>query len=236
MIEFARIPMGTGGAAVCARCQPPTAILHAPDDEILSRVKRAAERADGAKSPNILLEGPEPFRHPSLPAILGGARAAGIERIAMLTDACALGVADNASGSIFAGLRHIHVPLFGADSRSHDALAPSGTFDASCAGVARFHSVAESMGVEVLIIGVLPLCEHNLADAAAIVAVFARLGAAAVRIIGDDMSATRPHILAACETGMVNGVWVWHEGEPHPQDSPLADHRRGPIRLREVVS
>ncbi|MDO8987468.1 MAG: hypothetical protein Q7V14_04510, partial [Coriobacteriia bacterium] len=112
MIEFARIPIGTGGAAICARCQPPTAILHTSSDEILSCVKRVAQRAEGSGSPNVLLDGAEPFRHPSLPAILSGARAAGVERIAMVTDAGALGVADNASGSISAGLRQIHVPLF----------------------------------------------------------------------------------------------------------------------------
>ncbi|MBU4555472.1 MAG: hypothetical protein KJ747_01190 [Actinobacteria bacterium] len=236
MIEFARISIGTGGAAICSQCQPQTAILHAPDDEILSKVKRVALSADGTVGPNVLLEGPEPFRHPNLPALLGGALAAGIERIALVTDAGALGVADNASGSIFAGLRHIHVPLFGSDSRSHDALTHSGTFDASCAGVARFRSAAERMGIEVLVIGVLPLCVHNLTDAAETVAVFAKLGAAAVRIIGDDTSASRPHILAACETGMVNGVWVWHEGDPTSRQGALADHRRGPIRLAEVAS
>ncbi|MDO9107800.1 MAG: hypothetical protein Q7U89_02245 [Coriobacteriia bacterium] len=236
MIEFARIPIGTGGAAICARCQPSTAILHTSSDEILSCVKRVAQRAEGSGSPNVLLDGAEPFRHPSLPAILSGARAAGVERIAMVTDAGALGVADNASGSISAGLRQIHVPLFGSDSRSHDALTHAGTFDTSCTGIARFQSAAERMGVEVLAIGVLPLCVHNLADAAAIVAVFARLGAAAVRLIGDDSSTSRSHIRAACETGMVNGVWVWHEGDPSPQHSSLADHRRGPIRLVEAAS
>lgn len=235
MIDFERVSIGTGGAAICLRCQSPKAMQYATDEVILSSIIRIASGADGTVRPNILLEGPEPFRHPDLPAILGGARAAGIERIAMITDAGALGVADNASGSIFAGLRHIHVPLFGSDARSHDALAHSGTFDASCAGITRFQSAAESMGVEVLIVGVLPLCEHNLADAAATVAVFAKLGAAAVRIVGNDTSASRPHVSAACRTGMVNRVWVWHDGEPASHLGRLAEHRRGPFRLVEVA-
>jgi len=182
---------------------------------------------------NCLLEGAEPFRHPELPVLIAGCASAGARRIAVVTDAGALAIPENAAGSLAAGLRQIHVPLYGATPQAHDSLCRSGSFEKTSAGVSRFLDAAERAGSPVVVVGVVPVCEHTLASAPVIVATFARLGAVTVRlVVSDPHLAEDPAINAAFETGMVNGVWVWVDRVPGRQ-SLGASATRAPLAMSE---
>jgi len=220
MIRFTRVAIGVGCERVCARCEPPHAEEYAPLSDIRARIEAVAQ-SDSAACENILLDGPEPFRHPVLPAIIEACVQAGAKRIGLVTDAGALSIGENAAGSLTAGLRQIHVPLFGPDAASHDALTPSGRFDQTLAGVTGFLTAADRMGVPVVLLGVLPLCDHTLTHAPAIIATFARLGAVAVRVVVSDSALLgAPELLAAVETGITNGVWVWVDAESRAATPP----------------
>lgn len=232
MVRFTRITIGDGGGLFCTRCLTRVPESFRPLPETLDRISQARSLS-GPSSFNCLLEGAEPFRHPSLPALIAGCASAGAERIAIVTDAGALAVPENAAGSLSAGLRQIHVPLYGAAAPSHDPLCRSGSFAKTSAGVSRFLEAAVRAGSPVLVVGVLPVCEHTIADAPAIVATFARLGAVTVRLVlRDPRFAEDPAIGAAFETGMVNGVWVWVDDvtSKGPLGAPAA---RAPMILSE---
>lgn len=171
----------------------------------------------------------EPFRHPELPEIILGLAESGVERIGLLTDAAGLGVSENAVGAVDAGLRHLHVPLLGPDAASHDPLTSGAGFDATARGIGRFLEAARAADAPVAVVGVVPLCAHTRASAAATVAAFARLGAVAVRVtFNEGVDPSCDEVRAACETGMVNGVWVWLD-TPDAKAGRLADHSAGPF-------
>jgi len=231
VIAFDRISIGEGGFG-CACCSPPVPESYAPVDAVRRSVVLAREVA-GEASFNCLLDGVEPFRHPALPEVLASCAEAGAERIAMVTDAGALGIRENATGALSAGLRQIHVPLLGAGARAHDPLTRPGAFDKTSSGVAGFLRVAEGMGVPALVIGLLPLCEHTVHSAPAIVATFARFGAVAVRIaVADARLVDAPELAAAFETGMINGVWVWVDGLEASGVSRIIE-ARAPMHIAE---
>lgn len=208
MLSFGRVSIGSGGIAGCMPCGGASG----QEFQALESVRAEVERVRAAALDNVLLAGAEPFRHPELPALITTCTDAGFVRIAMETDAGALAIPENAAGSVAAGLRQIHVPLLGPDAASHDPLVHSASFDQVTAGVTRFLEAAERARVQVVLVGVVPLCDHTLVHAPAIVATFARMGAVAVRLIrADDVPRDAPTITAAFETGMVNGVWVWDD-------------------------
>lgn len=227
MIAFQTVSTGTGDLLGCRLCGAGSAGEHTPAQDVLAAI--ADVRSRGAE--NVMLAGSEPFRHPALPALVAACAEAGFARIAMLTDAGALTIPENASGALEAGLRHIHVPLFGPDAPSHDAACASGRFAQTTAGVEGFLAAATRAAASVALVGVLPLCEHTLASAPAIVATFARLGALAVRIVpAPGVDADAPEVRAAFETGMVNGVWVWVDA-PETIDDRSG---RAPLFIRQA--
>ncbi len=236
MIEFVRIPVGEGGAVACRCCAAPVPETYATLDALADSIASAGDARSADTDLNVILDGAEPFKHPALPAVIGLCVAAGARRLAARTDAGALAISENAQGSLAAGLRQIHVPLFGPDAATHDALCSSAGFEKSCAGMEHFMRCAKQAGIDALIIGILPLCEHNISQAAGTIATFARLGATAVRIGASTSLADSPQVKAACETGMANGLWVWHEQPGTPGGRSLAAHTRAPFTIVAVTT
>ncbi len=210
VLTFIRIPLGTGNTVACTRCavHAPVPVVHRAVGEVVSAVTAALA---AAPTSGVMFTGPEPFSHPSLPAIIGSAITAGAERIGVVTSAAALAYGENAAGSIGAGLRFIEVPLLGPDADSHDLLARSmGAFESTREGVARFRAAADAAGTRVAVRGTIEVCAHTVSQLSAAVVTFASWGASSI-----ELHCTGPldgrgveHVRAACETGMVNGVWV----------------------------
>lgn len=233
MLEYARIRIGDGALPTCGLCDSVVPETHLPADEIALSLGMAIDQATDAQPLNVILVGSEPFRHPALPAIIAECTRVGAARIAVETDAGAFNIEENAHGALLAGLRQIHVPLFGPDAATHARLRNGAGFAQSCAGASSFLRAAQRAGLPALLLGVLPVCSHNIDHAAATVAVFARLGAVAVRIVPDAVSDQDPRLRAACETGMANGVWVWVEsGDTSPS---LEAHTQAPFAAAVVT-
>lgn len=227
MLEYVRIRIGEGAAPACALCHPAGPETYLPVALVAEELERAASELPGCEPFNVILEGCEPLRHPDLPAIIAECSRARAVRIGMETDAGAFNIADNANGALSAGLRQIHVPLLGPDAASHGRLRAGTGFEQSCAGASAFLSAAERAELPALLLGVLPVCVHNIDQAAATVAVFARLGAVAVRMVPDAVRVDHPALRAACETGMACGVWVWVDDGTAP--ALLEEYSRAPF-------
>jgi len=81
-----------------------------------------------------------------------------------------------------------------------------------------FGQAVRASGADAIATVLVPVCRHNAADLPA--AVGAAVGAGATSVLlrvedgGIDLKSATPWILAACDTGVVNGVWVEVEGVP----------------------
>ena len=139
----------------------------------------------------------------------------GVQRIALETDGGALSVPANAGGVIRAGVRHLRVRLLDADEVRGDELSGlAGRTRDALAGVDTYRTAAAELGVRVLVTALVPVCEHNLDSLSATVLSLASHGLDAARLVpGGELSASAAAIIAAaCDTGMVNHLWV--EADP----------------------
>jgi MoaA/NifB/PqqE/SkfB family radical SAM enzyme len=166
-----------------------------------------------------MLIGAEPFRHPQLPSVVAAARSAGCQRIGVETDAVALRSEQNAHGSISAGVRHLRVRILAGTPGLHDALVGTpGALDASMLGVDTFRACAASADLPVDTVAEIPLCRHNVHDAPTAVGLAAQHGFDRVVLrvadAGIGIASSMPWVRAACDTGVVNGVWVEVDGLP----------------------
>lgn len=221
MILFAEVPLGTGGEVRCSRChgaaQP---AAYRSTAAIVADIERSAAAALAtAPSPGVALTGPEPFGHPELPALVSAAVRAGVRRLRLDTDGVALRSPSNARGALSAGVRHLTFTLLGGTPGIHDALRGGpGSFDDVLAGVGTYRRVADEEGVAVSVVAVVPACRHNLHDLPAAVGAAVDAGAGSVLLrledTGADLAPALPWFTAACDTGVVNGVWVEVEGVP----------------------
>jgi hypothetical protein len=154
-----------------------------------------------------------------LPRIVAGVTEAGCARLAVDTDAVALLSPANAGGALVAGVRNVRFTLLAGTEGVHDALAGTpGVFDAVRDGVRSYLSAAGAQGFAVSVTALVPVCRHNANDLPAAVGVAVESGAdrVEVRVVdgGMDLAQAIPWITAACDTGVVNGVWVEVEGVP----------------------
>jgi hypothetical protein len=220
VIRFAEIVVGEGTVIGCTRCLTESIEPTYRDvDEIVAEARAVCESWAGTAGPNIRLVGAEPFGHPQLPGVVSGVLAAGSQRLAVDTDAIALQSAGNASGALHAGVRHIRFTLLAGVDGLHDALAGApGLLDATLEGVRSFRATAEAAGLDVSIVASVPVCRHNVHGLPSAVGVAVECGAdrVDVRVTDDDvdLAAAVPWITAACDTGVVNGVWVEVAGVP----------------------
>jgi hypothetical protein len=220
VIRFAEIAVGQGGGVRCSRCHGTDPdVTYRDTDEVRAEISAVCSLWDVAPGPNIVLTGAEPFGHPALPSLVAAAVEARCRRVCLDTDAVACGSAQNAGGSLMAGVRHLRWTLLAGTPGIHDALVGRpGALDASVAGVGTFRSIAGGEGFDVSVIAVVPVCRHNAHDLPAAVSVAVQAGADAVRLRvedgGMDLASVVPWVIAACDTGVVNGVWVEVEGVP----------------------
>ncbi|MRS11630.1 MAG: hypothetical protein EG823_00980 [Actinobacteria bacterium] len=200
MIEFVRISVGEGGPAGCGLCGSSPVAEYASADEVAARILAAA-------APNVVLGGPEPFAHPELPALVDACVAAGALRVGLETDGAAMSVPANAAGVMRAGVRHIWLHIVDADTsiaRTRDALA----------GVRAYLEAADAAGVKTAVTAIVPVCRHNLAALPATASVLAASGVHALRLEASEPlpESAGAVVAAACDTGMVNHLWV--EADP----------------------
>jgi hypothetical protein len=220
MIRFAEVALGSGGGVFCARCRPHhEAECYAPAGDVIASIEATAAGWEGAPGPNIAFMGPEPFGHPELPALVGAAVSAGVQRLRLDTDAAGLRSVNNAAGVLSAGVRHVRFTVLGGSPGIHDALAGApGALDATLAGVATLLGAATVDETLVSVTAVIPVCRHNLHDLPAAVAVAVEAGAESVLVRledgGADLTGAMPWLTSACDTGVVNGAWVEVEGVP----------------------
>lgn len=218
MIDLVSIAVGTGAPAGCTRCAPVSDATYLPVSEIAAALSAVGGAA------GVTLTGPEPFSHPELPALIAACRDAGFSRIALESDAGALAVPGNAPGVLHAGVRHLLVRVLGADDATHDErIGRSGRASAARVGVAAYRAAALESGRAIVVTAVVPVCRHTLPELPAIVAECGARGFDAVRLVSagrlPDSAATV--IAAACDTGMVNRIWVATDGS-----LPLPDSHR----------
>lgn len=220
MITFVDVPIGTGGPPRCTRCNGlPSAAAHAGADDVEALITAAVAAWTGAPGPNISLTGPEPFGHPELPAIVAAAARSGVERLRLETDAGALANPANAHGCIAAGVRHVLVTLLGGTPGVHDALVGEpGAHEAALAGLRAFTEAGGQAAATVFAAVRVPVCRHNVHDLPAAVIAAVDGGARVVTLRVDDpgldLRLAAPWVAAACDTGVVNAVWVDVEGVP----------------------
>ncbi|MHB1476950.1 MAG: hypothetical protein ACYDHQ_08770 [Coriobacteriia bacterium] len=218
MIDLVSIAVGTGGPAGCTRCAP------APDAMYLSVSEISASLAALQGADGVALTGPEPFSHPELPGVIAACRDAGFSRIALETDAGALAVHGNAPGVLHAGVRQLWVRVFGPDDSTHDErIGRPGRAAAARVGVAAYRAAALETGRDVVVTAIVPVCRHTLPELPAIVAECGARGFDAVRLVsaGPLPGSAATVIAAACDTGMVNRIWVATDGS-----LPLPDSHR----------
>ncbi|MDI6901490.1 MAG: hypothetical protein QMC79_07365 [Anaerosomatales bacterium] len=212
MLEFNPIIVGGGGRSRCRAChgsaEPVT--YRAPGD-IATRIAEVVSASTAVPGPNILLTGADPFGHPELPALVEAAVSAGVERIAIDTDGAALRAGDNAAGSLHAGVRHYIVRVTAADEALSVRVTGGPSGPAALAGIAAVRAAAQRLQTPIAIEARVEACRHTIAALPSTVAALAEAGADAVRITVGDVprsAETSALLAAACDTGMVNAVWV----------------------------
>ncbi len=235
MLEFEVVSIGAGDGLTCARCGPTLPAHYATVEDVVARLDGVCHAWERGPGPNVVLGGPEPLKHPQLPALVAHARSVGVERLALRTDARGLAVGDNASGAVASGVRHLHVVVLGPDARSHEELAgPRGVLAEARAGMSAFAAAAEHLGVPCAIVGCVPVCRHNVEMLPATVDMLAREGALLVHLeLTADLDAKHatPWLEAAFNTGVVSGAWVHVTGAPHAAMGRAAAART-PLTLR----
>jgi MoaA/NifB/PqqE/SkfB family radical SAM enzyme len=220
VIRFVDVAVGSGVVTRCTRCAPESVdTSFRAAGEIVAEAASVCESWNGGTGPNIRLTGAEPFAHPELPRIVAGVVAAGCARLGVDTDAVAFSSEVNARGALRAGVRHVRFTLLAGTPGVHDALAGApGLLDATQEGVQAFRAAADAEGVDVAVTARIPVCRHDLRDLPSAVGAAVSCGADAVEVAiedgGIDLAAAVPWVTAACDTGVVNGVWVQVAGMP----------------------
>lgn len=216
MLEFAHVEVGEGAPLGCARCGAARVSVYYPADEVAARISAVVSAWTPAPGPNLVLSGPEPFAHPALPDLVTACVEAGVERIAIETDGGALAVRGHAAGALGAGVTHLRVRVLAAgDDAAADALTGRpGLARAVASGVVAYRDEARRTETRVAVSAIVPVCRHNLDVLPATVARLATWGIDGVRLVpGAELSPSAGvSLAAACDTGMVNRLWV--EADP----------------------
>jgi len=233
MIRFEHIAIGSGGGPSCRRCTVAGAAQTLRESgEIAADVAAATLAWDSSPGPNLLFGGAEPFAHPALPALIGDARTAGVERIGLVTDGGALARDDNAGGALHAGVRHIVLCTIGVDDDADERSGRPGLSQAVLDGIAAFGAAATATGVAVAVSAEVAVCRHNIERLSEAVVALAQAGVGSFSLI-EQPEATPAGvrattlIAAACDTGVVNGAWVEVRGLPLPSTHALHRSRDG---------
>jgi hypothetical protein len=221
VLHFENIVLGEGGRCLCTRCPGEVRAETLRDvGDIVNEIREVARAWGTRPGPNLMLTGAEPFHHPALPEILATAVCSGAQRIGLDSDCAALGSAHEAEAILESGVRHLQFTLLGSSPAQHDALSKRpGAFQETMGGVSTFIAVSRAANVPVYVGARIPVCHHDLRDLPTIVTAAARAGASFARVAvedpGLDLRSAAPWIQAACDSGIVNGVWVEVQGVPY---------------------
>lgn len=231
MLRFEVVPVGRGDIRPCPRC-PKFVDPHYHDPGDLDvRLLDVVTGWGSAPGPNVVLAGPEPLNHPRLPELVRRAVDRGVKRLALRTDAVGLTVGRNAEGVIASGVRHLHVVCPGDEADSARGYTATSR---SMAGIRAFTEAAEQACAEVAIVGIVPVCTHNLRLLPEVVAMLAAREARLIRLeitsFAIDEGELAEWCASAFHTGILSGAWV---DVPHAPPSVLSriDVRRSPIVL-----
>lgn len=224
MLRFAAVPVGVGEPLGCVRCSGRGAPAYAPSAEVIACIATAIESWEAVPGPNIVLCGPEPFAHPQLPQLVAACVARGVQRVCIETDGGALAVRANAEGVLASGVRQLWVRVLAAsEPAAGDLSGRPGLLGSAKAGVQAFLEAAKTRGTTVTVTAVVPVCAHTLEALPGSVGELASWGVHAVRLVssGPLPDSAAAYVTAACDTGMVNRLWVETDGE-----LPLPDSHR----------
>lgn len=213
LIPFGFITLGAGGLPRCARCPASgPGLVFGESTEIRTRIDEAVASWVCVPGPNLVLGGAESFAHPDLPALVAYAVQAGVERLALETGGGPLATGENAAGALHVGVRHIVVHYVPRDEPVSDTPASTDTEALALSGIRAFRRAAKTRGAKVAISAVIPVCRHTAPHLPSAVADLADAGVGSVSLVGDAEalagSALLAQVTAACDTGVVNGVWV----------------------------
>lgn len=202
-----RITIGKGGLPACARCAAPVAPEYLSAAEARAAIGKRIAVMPAAEV--LMLAGAEAFGHPALPDLVRAAIEAGAARVGLETGGGQLVRGGNAQGALHAGVRHFllhHVP-----GEVH-TLAQPGALE----GARELASVASANSIKVAISCEVPACRHTIDHLPGAVADLASAGVGAVHVKVHENAGAGPvataAILAACDTGIVNAMWVDVEG------------------------
>jgi hypothetical protein len=238
VLHFTEVRLGPGEGTRCELCHGPAETGVYTGASILTDLIAQALLEAQKTGRNVAFTGPEPFDHPELPSLVAMAASYGAARLRIDTDATALSNPANAAGSVAAGVRHLRVTLLGGSSGTHDALfgKPS-AFEAALMGMRAFVRAGQEAELAVSLTALIPVCRHSVQDLPATVAAAAEGGAHSVLLRiddgGVDLGAALPWMTAACDTGVVNGVWVEVEGLPYCMAPDATLHLADTVRERE---
>src|SRR5512133_3867958 len=224
MLRFVSVDVGEGRALGCARCSMPAAATYRTVAEVRDALADAVRGGPAEPGPNVLVTGPEPFAHPELPELVAACVDAGAERIAVETDGGGLSVEGNARGLLHAGVRHLRIRLLATDEVLADGLTGKpGLARAAMIGVRAYLDAADADGLTIAVTAVVPVCRHNVDALPATVAGLAAWGVQGTSLLAaDEMAAdATPLVIAACDTGMVNRLWVEADGFALPESHAL---------------
>ena len=218
MLRFIDIRLGESPGA-CTRCCGRVETLREASG-VLAEIAEVTSSWTTPLGPNLTLAGAEPFHHPALPDFIAAAVSGGAQRIRLDSDCHALAAPGSAVEAIQAGIRHVRFTLLGAESELHDALfGQRGALERTLAGVRAFTEAATAAKAPVHVTARVPVCRHNLQHVPATVTAAAEAGASAVLLSVEDaaldLRTAAPWLEAACDTGIVNTVWVEVEGVPY---------------------
>jgi len=208
LLRFQSISIGTGEINSCVRCSPLEPSSYEPLDVVARRVTAACQSWRDTPGPNIVLSGPEPMKHPRLPALVDLVCRAGVRRLALRTDGRGFAIARNAEGAVASGIRQLHVVVGRIDA---DATSPSPETHEAMEGVRNFCEASRKQAVDSAVIGVVLACRHNLHLLPDFVGSLTMAGAVMVRIEAaavDPDSDVTPWLESSFHTGIVHGAWV----------------------------
>jgi hypothetical protein len=220
VLRFADIMLGEAGTVRCGRCFGGGGeVLRDPAD-IAADIASAVRDWNGGPGPNLSFTGAEPFHHSALHELLGEAVRAQARRIRLDSDCVALQSPETSQAALENGARHLRFALLGSTAQLHDALAGAdGAFQSTLGGAGTFAEMATERDIVVHVTARVPVCRHNLRDLPATVAAAAKAHVASVLLVIDDphldLRSAEPWLEAACDSGVVNAIWVEVEGVPY---------------------
>lgn len=228
MLRFATVAVGEGPATACVRCAATAPAVYRDVADIETELHAIVADWHDGPGPNVTLGGPEPFGHPDLPSVVAACTGVGVRRIAIETAGDPLAVHGNAPGILHAGVTHVDVRVPALGILGDELTGRPGAVARAEAGVRLYVAAAQERSRPAVVTVVVPVCSHNVRELPATIAGLALWGVDAVRLVRGGGSrlpdSAEAFVSAACDTGMVNRLWVETDGSlPLPVTHYLHD-------------